>query len=157
MNSPFFSPVNQEDALFYFQMDGGFPGSNLDKDSWPSDPYPTGRHTRAPERTRKWRPDHGEAIVPSVSVVMPVMGCHFTLSFLKQFKLSVTWAWHHEGWVTISSDKKRKDQSFRLTTTSRICRQTESHKYECFFTVSGDGVGSVFLHIYMSCGVPVRS
>lgn len=75
---------------FCFQMDGGFPGNNLDKDSRPSDPYPTGRHTRAPERTRKWRPDHREAIVPSVSMAMPVSGCHFTLSFLKWFKLSVT-------------------------------------------------------------------
>lgn len=87
---PNFFPNEPGGRPFRFQMDGGFPGNNLDKDSRPSDPYPTGRHTRAPERARKWRPDHGEAIVPSVSVAMPVSGCHFTLSFLKWFKLSVT-------------------------------------------------------------------
>lgn len=29
-------------------MNEGIPGTNLDKDSPPSDPYPTGRHTRSP-------------------------------------------------------------------------------------------------------------
>lgn len=48
-------------------MDKGDPGNNLVKDSWPSDLHPTGRRTRAPERTRKWRPGRGEAIAPSVS------------------------------------------------------------------------------------------
>lgn len=87
-------------------MDGGFPGSNLDKDSRPSDPYPTGRHTRAPERTRKWRPDHGEAIVPSVSMAVPKLGRHLTLSFLKPFRPSVTWARHHDGRAAISSERR---------------------------------------------------
>lgn len=89
-------------------MEGGFPGNNLDKDSRPSDPYPTGRHTRGPERTRKWRPDRGEAIVPSVSVAIPMLGCHFTVGFLKLLKLSVTWAWHHWGQTAISFNKKRE-------------------------------------------------
>lgn len=33
---------------FYSQMNGGIPGNNLHKDSPPSDPYPTGRHTHTP-------------------------------------------------------------------------------------------------------------
>lgn len=77
-------------------------------------------NTRAPERTRKWRPDHGEAIVPSVSMAMPVSGCHITLSFLTWFKLSVTWAWHHEGRAAISADEEGKDWSFKPTTSSRM-------------------------------------
>lgn len=74
LKSPVFYQSEPGGHPFCFQMDGGFPGNNLDKDSRPSDPYPTGRHTRAPERTRKWRPDHGEAIVPSVSMAMPKLG-----------------------------------------------------------------------------------
>lgn len=124
----FFSPNEPRGHPFCFQMDGGFPGNNLNKDSRPSDPYPTGRHTRAPERIRKWRPDHGEAIVPSVSVAIPALGCHFfklpetvkTVSYLSMTPLRTGcyFLWQEKwGW------------SLKLITSSRICRQTESGKY----------------------------
>lgn len=81
--------MNQEDALFVSKWMEVFLATIWIKIGDHLTHIPLA-DTRAPERTRKWRPDHGEAIVPSVSVAMPMSGCHFTLSFLKWFKLSVT-------------------------------------------------------------------
>lgn len=37
---------------------------------------------------------------------MPKLGRHLTLSFLKPFRPSVTWAWRHDGRAAISSERK---------------------------------------------------
>lgn len=44
-----------------------------------------------PERARKWRPDHGEAIVPSVSMATPVPRCQLTLCLMKRFVSHLSW------------------------------------------------------------------
>lgn len=96
---------------FYSQMNGGIPGNNLHKDSPPSDPYPTGRHTHTPppEWARKWSPDHGEAIVPSVSMATPVSPCQLSLRSVK-LSVSLSWTSGRTGFLLTKQTHKKNNK-----------------------------------------------
>lgn len=73
-------------------MNGGFPGKIWIKIVHHLTHIPLADTHAPPERARKWRPDHGEAIVPSVAMATPVSACQLSPCSIKRFQLSVTWA-----------------------------------------------------------------
>lgn len=71
-----------------------------------------------PERARKWRPDHGEAIVPSVIMATPVPRCQLTLCLMKWFDSHLSWRSRGTGFHL-----KRRPQALKKTSICEFEKQ----------------------------------
>lgn len=110
-----------------------------------------------PQRARKWRPDHGEAMVPSVSMATPVPRCQLTLCLMKWFVVHLSLEVKGERFSSYKATtriKKKKNSICEFEKHWNVSAQLQKIVWEVCF-------GTYMCHVVLQSGlrgiIPLRN